>query len=146
MELSQILFALVIPVEIGLLFLFYKFYFAEYNANKWLEKAQQEGFLVELLDPVIETICLDVSETMMERIKNEILSQQGTITRANMNPENESEIGLAMAQKVLETAGLKKVSPILALRVAQGLKKIVKKPEQADEYETGENLLNSPIL
>jgi len=146
MELSQILFALVIPVEIGLLFLFYKFYFAEYNANKWLEKAQQEGFLVELLDPVIETICLDVSETMMERIRNEILSQQGTITRANMNPENESEIGLAMAQKVLETAGLKKVSPILALRVAQGLKKIVKKPEQADEYETGENLLNSPIL
>jgi len=146
MELSQILFALVIPVEIGLLFLFYKFYFAEYNANKWVEKAQQEGFLVELLDPVIETICLDVSETMMERIKNEILSQQGTITRANMNPENESEIGLAMAQKVLETAGLKKVSPILALRVAQGLKKIVKKPEQADEYETGENLLNSPIL
>jgi len=146
MELSQILFALVIPVEIGLLFLFYKFYFAEMNANSWLAKAKQEGFLVELLDPVIETICLDVSETMMERIKNEILSQQGTITRANMNPENESEIGLAMAQKVLETAGLKKVSPILALRVAQGLKKIVKKPEQADEYETGENLLNSPIL
>lgn len=146
MEISQLLFALIIPLEIGLLFLFYKYYFAEMNATKWLSKAKQEGFLVELLDPVIETICLDTSETMMVRIKNEILSQQGTITRANMNPENESEIGLMMAQKVLETAGLKKVSPILALRVAQGLKKIVKKPELTDEYETGENLLESPIL
>ena len=146
MEISQLLVLLIIPLEIGLLFLFYKYYFAEMNATKWLSKAKQEGFLVELLDPVIETICLDTSETMMVRIKNEILSQQGTITRANMNPENESEIGLMMAQKVLETAGLKKVSPILALRVAQGLKKIVKKPELTDEYETGENLLESPIL
>ena len=141
-----ILTCLIIPLEICLLFFFYKYYFAEFNSRKWIEIAKEEGFLLEILDPVIDTICQDTAETMMIRIKTEILSQQGTMTRANTHPENENEIGLMMAQKVLESAGLKKGSPIMALRVANGLKSMIKKPSPSDNYESGEDLLNSPIL
>jgi hypothetical protein len=145
-DILQLLWVLVVPVEIGLLFFFYKYYFAEYNSRKWIEIAEKENFLVEILDPVIETICVDVSDTMMNRIQNELLSNQGTLTRLNQNPENENEIGLMMAQKVLNEMGMKKINPILALRMANGLKNILKKPSQNNEPNESENLIKGPIL
>jgi hypothetical protein len=146
MTIFDILWVLIVPIEICLLFVFYKFYFAEYNANKWVSKAKKEGFLVEILDPVIETICVDTADTMMERIQNDILSNQGSLTRLNQNPETESEIGLAVASKLLNEMGLKKVNPVLALRMANGLKNLVsKKPKDFEENES-ENLIKGPIL
>ena len=146
MDIFQIMWFFIVPCEILLLFYFYKYYFSEYNAKRWVEKAQEENFLVEILDPVIETISVDVSDTMMNRIQNELLSNQGSLTRSNTTPENESEIGLMMAQKVLNEMGLKKVNPILALRMANGLKNLVKsKPQNIEENES-ENLIKGPIL
>jgi len=145
-DILQLLWVLVVPVEICLLFFFYKYYFAEYNSRKWIEIAQKENFLVEILEPVIDTICVDVSDTMMNRIQNELLQNQGTLTRSNINPENESEIGLMMATKVLNELGLKKVNPILALRTANGLKNLLKKPSQNNEPNESENLIKGPIL
>ena len=146
MDIFQIMWFFIVPCEILLLFYFYKYYFSEYNAKRWVEKAEEENFLVEILDPVIETISVDVSDTMMNRIQNELLSNQGSLTRSNTTPENESEIGLMMAQKVLNEMGLKKVNPILALRMANGLKNLVKsKPQNIEENES-ENLIKGPIL
>jgi len=145
-DLFQLLWVLVVPFEIGLLFYFYKYYFAEYNANKWVEKAKEENFLVEILDPVIETISVDVADTMMERIRNDLLSNQGSLTRLNQNPENENEMGLMLAQKVLNEMGMKKVNPIMALRMANGLKNILKKPSSNNEPNESENLIKGPIL
>ena len=146
MDIISILWVLIVPAEICLLFFFYKYYFAEYNSRKWIEIAEKENFLVEILDPVIETISVDVSDTMMNRIQNELLSNQGTLTRSNQTPENESEIGLMMATKVLNELGLKKVNPILALRTANGIKNILKKPSQNNEQNESENLIKGPIL
>ena len=145
-ELFEILWVLVVPCEILLLLYFYKYYFAEYNAKRWVEKAQQENFLIEILDPVIETISVDVSDTMMNRIQNELLQNQGSLTRSNTIPENENEIGLMMATKVLNELGLKKVNPILALRTANGIKNMLKKPSQNNEPNESENLIKGPIL
>ena len=72
-DILQLLWVLVVPIEICLLFFFYKYYFAEYNSRKWIEIAEKENFLVEILDPVIETISIDVTDTMMNRIQNELL-------------------------------------------------------------------------
>ena len=146
MDILSILWVLIVPIEICLLFFFYKYYFAEYNSRKWIEIAEKENFLVEILDPVIETISVDVSDTMMNRIQNELLQNQGSLTRSNINPENENEIGLMMATKVLNELGLKKVNPILALRTANGLKNILKKPSPNIEENESENLIKGPIL
>ena len=146
MDILSILWVLIVPIEICLLFFFYKYYFAEYNSRKWIEIAEKENFLVEILDPVIETISVDVSDTMMNRIQNELLQNQGSLTRSNTTPENESEIGLMMATKVLNELGLKKVNPILALRTANGIKNILKKPSQNNEQNESENLIKGPIL
>ena len=146
MDILSILWVLIVPIEICLLFFFYKYYFAEYNSRKWIEIAEKENFLVEILDPVIETISIDVSDTMMNRIQNELLQNQGSLTRSNTTPENESEIGLMMATKVLNELGLKKVNPILALRTANGIKNILKKPSQNNEQNESENLIKGPIL
>jgi len=146
MDLLQIAWVLIVPLEIALLFFFYKYYFANYNADKWVERSKEEGFLTDILGDVIDTICLDVSDNVIERLKLEMLASQGTMTRQNNKPENEAEFGLMMAQKVLNEIGFKNINPIMALRVANGLKSFITKNKGDNEVEYEDNLLKSPIL
>ena len=55
--------AFILPLEIGLLFFFYKFYFAEYNASKWRQKAEEDGFLTDILAPVITMVVDDTTDS-----------------------------------------------------------------------------------
>ena len=68
------------------------------------------------------------------------------MTRQNNKPENEAEFGLIMAQKLLNEIGFKNINPIMALRVANGLKSFITKDKGDNEGEYEENLLKSPIL
>ena len=146
MDLVSFTFLIIIPLEIAILWYMYRHVFASINQRHWVKKAKEEGFLVDIFGDFIDVICHDVSNSVMERLKNEVLASQGTMTRQNSNPETKEEFGLAMAQKVLNDMGFKNINPIMALRVANGLKSMIKPSSNGNESDFSDNLLKSPIL
>jgi len=115
---------LIIPIEILLLFIFYKFYFAEYNAQRWLSKAQETNFLEGLLRPVLDIIVSESTDSITSRMKMELLSAQGVMSKqvlGNINPENAEEQLLAVSQSLLQSIGYRNPSPLITMKLAQGI-------------------------
>jgi len=55
-------------LEIFILLGLYKFYISKLNVSTWVSKAEEDGFLTDLLQPVI----LEVSETVSSSVLEEI--------------------------------------------------------------------------
>ncbi len=144
---------LVLPLEIGLLFLFYKFYFAEYNANAWRKRAEETGFLTDILAPVIDAVVTDTTDAVLEKMKYEMLSAQGTMTKqimASENIENPEDMMVHLSSSLLQSIGYRKPHPIITMKLAQGIGTVANKVlqnnnqvESSEEIKTGHELLNS---
>ncbi len=115
---------LILPLEIILLFIFYKFYFAEYNAQRWLHKAESEGFMEGLLRPIIDILVDESTDSITSRLKMEMLSAQGVMSKqvlGNIDPENAEEQLLKVSQTLLESIGYKHPNPMIVMKLAQGI-------------------------
>ena len=113
----------IIPIEIALLFVFYKYYFAEYNAKRWKAKAEEEGFMAELLSPVIELVTDNVSSNVLNALKYEFLSGQGTLSRqvmAGMDDTNPQEALMGISESLLKSMNYKNPNPLITMKLAQG--------------------------
>ena len=149
----QNIWAFILPVEIGLLFFFYKFYFSEYNARRWKEKAEEDGFLTDILSPVIDAVVSDTTDAVLEKMKYEMLSAQGTMTKqimASENIENPEDMMVHLSNSLLQSIGYRKPHPIITMKLAQGIGSVANKVlqnQQTDEttesIKTGHELLNS---
>ena len=79
MELSQLvplLFAGEIAVILGL----YRWVLRDWIVNKWEEKLREEGYLIDILDPVITEIETSTEETLKE-FQRSFIGTLGTMTR-----------------------------------------------------------------
>ena len=114
----------IIPIEILLLFIFYKFYFAEYNAQRWLAKAEETNFLEGLLRPILDIIVNESTDSISQRLKMELLSAQGVMTKqvlGDIDVDNPEEAMMAISQSLLQQIGYKNPNPIITMKLAQGM-------------------------
>lgn len=79
MELSQIV-PLLFVGEILTILILYRFVLREWIVNKWEEKLREEGYLIEILDPVITEIETSTIESL-EEFKSSFIGTLGTMTR-----------------------------------------------------------------
>jgi len=79
MELSQIIPLLFIG-EIAVLLGLYRFVLREWIVDTWEKKLKQEGYLIEILDPVITEIENSTIESL-EEFKRSFIGTLGTMTR-----------------------------------------------------------------
>jgi len=79
MELSQIIPLLFIG-EILTLLLLYRFVLREWIVDTWEKKLKQEGYLIEILDPVITEIEKSTIESL-EEFKRSFIGTLSTMTR-----------------------------------------------------------------
>ena len=109
MDIISILsIVLLVGVEISVLVWLYRNYITSWNADKWEEKARQENWLVEMLDPVIVEVAEMVSTTIIQEVKQQYTQAQGTMTRIAKSGEgSEIDTGLAVAEGILKSMGWK---------------------------------------
>jgi hypothetical protein len=115
---------LIIPIEILLLFIFYKFYFAEYNAQRWLSKAEETNFLEGLLRPVLDIIVNESTDSIASRMKMELLSAQGVMSKqvlGSIDMENPEDQLLKVSETLLQSIGYRNPSPLITMKLAQGI-------------------------
>jgi len=79
MELAQIIPLLFIG-EIAVLLGLYRFVLREWIVDTWEKKLKQEGYLIEILDPVITEIENSTIESL-EEFKRSFIGTLGTMTR-----------------------------------------------------------------
>jgi len=79
MELSQIIPLLFIG-EIATILLLYRFVLREWIVDTWETKLRQEGYLIEILDPVITEIENSTIESL-EEFKRSFIGTLSTMTR-----------------------------------------------------------------
>lgn len=151
--LQSYFWVFILPLEIGLLFIFYKYYFAEFNATAWRERAREPDFLTDILSPVIDSITISTSETVIEKLKHEMLASQGTMARQIMstnNIESPEDMMMHVSTSLLKSLGYTNPNPLLSIKLAQGLGVLAEKtlssakssPEALNSLKTGQELLN----
>jgi len=79
MELSQIV-PLLFLGEILVILALYRWILRDWIVNKWEEKLKEEGYLIEILDPVITEIENSTIESL-EEFKRSFIGTLGTMTR-----------------------------------------------------------------
>ena len=121
MDIISILsIVLLVGVEISVLVWLYRNYITSWNADKWEEKARQENWLVEMLDPVIVEVAEMVSTTIIQEVKQQYTQAQGTMTRIAKSGEgSEIDTGLAVAEGILKSMGWKNPNVLLVSKLAQ---------------------------
>ena len=130
----------IIPIEVALLFIFYKYYFAEYNAKRWQQKAEETGFLEELLSPVINLVVDNVSNSVLESLKYELLSAQGTLSRSaisSIDSSNPQEALMGISESLLKSMNYKNPNPLITMKLAQGLGTIITNLQDSKQGPNG---------
>jgi len=130
--LSVYWWVFAIPLEILLLVFFYKFYFAELNAERWLSKARDEEFLLELLDPVIQETIIGASDAVLNGLKAEYTRSQGVLTRlakggGEIDPVS---MGLKVSEDILKSMGWKNPNVLMVAKLASVLGGMVSQIEE----------------
>ena len=144
--ISNFWWLFVIPLEILLLVVFYRFYLAELNANKWLEKAKDEQFLIELLDPVIQETINGSSDAVIARLKDEYTRSQGVLTRVSKGGSeiDPAQMGLKVSEDILKSMGWKNPNVLMVAKLAGVLASMVSQVEKPTESRgilpTGQDL------
>jgi hypothetical protein len=145
---------LIVPIEIALLFVFYKYYFAEYNAQRWLSKAKDGDWMVSLLSPVIDNIVSDTTDSIIQKMKMELLSGQGQISKQSFSDiTTPEEMAMKVSGELIKSTGIKNVPPMLQVKMAQGLGQLVssfvpeeKQNQVLNTMKTGKELLNQRLF
>ena len=136
----------VIPLELLLLVVFYRFYLAELNATKWLEKAKDEQFLIELLNPVIQETINGSSDAVISRLKAEFTRSQGVLTRVSKGGSeiDPAQMGLKVSEDILKSMGWKNPNVLMVAKLAGVLGSMVsqieKPPESSEILPLGHEL------
>lgn len=125
---AYIPFILFFTAEILLLLCLYRFVLRGWIIEHWEDKIREDegNWLIDILKPAIDEICEVVLTSapplVLSALKNELLSNQGTLTRiSKADPNNEAEVGLEMAEMFLKELGLKNPSVIMTMRAGKGL-------------------------
>ena len=92
----------IVSVEIFVLVLLYRNYITGWNADKWSQKAKEEGFLTDILAPVIESVASGTSDTVIERLKHE-------------------DMMMHVSDSLLKSIGYKNPNPLITIKLAQGI-------------------------
>jgi len=130
--LSVYWWVFAIPLEILLLVFFYKYYFADLNAERWLSKARDEEFLLELLDPVIQETIIGASDAVLNGLKAEYTRSQGVLTRlakggGEIDPVS---MGLKVSEDILKSMGWKNPNVLMVAKLASVLGGMVSQIEE----------------
>jgi len=143
----------IISLEILLLVYLYRNYITSWNADKWSQKAKEEGFLTDILAPVIESVTTATSDTVIDKLKYEMLSSQGTMARqvmADNNIESPEDMMVHVSDSLLKSIGYKNPNPLITMKLAQGIgvlaEKTLKghaKQSQSDNIKMGAELLEN---
>jgi len=142
----------IVSVEIFVLVLLYRNYITGWNADKWSQKAKEEGFLTDILAPVIESVASGTSDTVIERLKHEMLASQGTMARQIMsqnNIENPEDMMMHVSDSLLKSIGYKNPNPLITIKLAQGIGVLAEKtlsqakssPKDSNSMKFGSELL-----
>ena len=124
------------------------------GSGKRKEKAREDNFLTDILSPVIESITNSTSDTVIEKLKYEMLASQGTMARQIMsdnNIESPEDAMMHVSQGLLKSIGYKNPNPLITMKLAQGIGVLAEKtlsqakssPDAQIEVKTGSELLNS---
>lgn len=144
----------IITLEICLVVVLYRRYITSWNAEKWQEKAREDNFLLDILSPVISTITDSTSDTVIEKLKYEMLASQGTMARQIMsenNIESPEDALMHVSDGLLKSIGYKNPNPIITMKLAQGIGVLAEKtlsqakssPDDQIKVKTGSELLQS---
>lgn len=138
MDLISILtIALLVLVEMGILVYLYRNYITTWNADKWSERCKEEGWLVEMLDPVIVEVAEMVSTTIIKTVKQEYMQAQGTMTRIAKSGEiDAASMGLTVAEGILKQMGWKNPNVLLVSKLAQTLGGLISKDSEPKKGQT----------
>jgi len=122
----EILFSLwpiwLIIAEIFILLGCYKFYISNLNATVWEKRAREEGWLVSILQPVLEETAHMVSAAVLETLEHKYRQSQGVLARvAGKNPETAEEGGLVLAEEILKAMNFKSPGILMVARMASTL-------------------------
>jgi len=121
----------LIIVEIIILLGLYRFYIANLNAEKWEQRAREDGWLVEILQPVILETTEMVSATVLEALERKYRQSMGVLSRVSKSgTETEAEVGLSLAESVLQSMGYKQPHIMLVSRLAGSLSGLLAGAEQ----------------
>ncbi len=143
-----------VTLELCIIVVLYRRYITSWNAEKWQEKAREDNFLTDILSPVITSITNSTSETVIEKLKYELLASQGTMARqimSDQNIESPEEMMMALSDGLLKSIGYKNPNPLITMKLAQGIgvigQKVLDQPNQSQEeaqnVKTGLELLQS---
>ena len=143
----------VVSLEIFVLVLLYRNYITSWNADKWSQKAREEGFLTDILAPVIESVTSATSDNVIEKLKYEMLSSQGTMARqvmADNNIESPEDMMVHVSDSLLKSIGYKNPNPLITMKLAQGLGVLAEKTLKnnnksngsTDNIKVGQDLFN----
>jgi hypothetical protein len=144
----------IITVEIFVLVILYRNYITNWNAEKWQEKAQDGDWMVNLLSPVIDTIVDESTDSVINKMKMELLSGQGQLSRAALSEiETPEEMMMKLSGELLKSVGLKNTPAILQVKMAQGLGGLISQvmnPEEqqsaVDTVKVGAEMFNDKLF
>jgi len=116
----------LIIVEIVVILGLYRFYIANLNAEKWEERAREDGWLVNILQPVVLETATLVSASVLEALEVKYRQSQGVLARvAGKNPESPQEFGLATAEEFLKAMNFKNPGVLMVARAAGALSQLL---------------------
>ncbi len=128
---------LLVFIEISVLVWLYRNYITAWNAEKWEEKASKEGWLTTMLEDVIVEVAEMVSSSVIERIKQEYMQSQGTLTRVSKASDGDpATMGLEVAEGILKSMGWKNPNVLMVARLAQTLGGLISKDSKPQKGET----------
>jgi len=135
--LFEILFSIwpiwLIIVEVIIILGLYRFYIANLNAEKWEERAREDGWLVDILSPVVLETATLVSASVLEALEVKYRQSQGVLARvAGKNPANAQEFGLATAEEFLKAMNFKNPGILMVARAAGALSQLIPPEDGAD--------------
>jgi len=144
---SIISIILLVFVEISVLVYLYRNYITTWNADKWEERARKEGWLSSMLEDVILEVAEMVSTSVIERLKQEYMQSQGTLTRVSKaSGEHPEHMGLEVAEGILKSMGWKSPNILLVARLAQTLGGLISsdsEPKKGEALPVGKDLFGT---
>jgi len=144
---SIISIILLVFIEISVLVYLYRNYITTWNADKWEERARKEGWLSSMLEDVILEVAEMVSTSVIERLKQEYMQSQGTLTRVSKaSGERPEHMGLEVAEGILKSMGWKNPNVLLVAKLAQTLKGLISndsEPEKGEPLPVGKDLFGT---
>jgi len=147
MDITNYVIPLFFLAEIILLLVLYRYVLRGWIIEHWEDKIREDegNWLIDLLQPAINEICDTVLTSapalVLDTLKHELLSNQGTLTRVSKaDPNNEQEVGIEMAEMALQSLGIKKPGAIMTIRMGKTLLDMYNSKNKGQQAEQGTSL------